>query len=190
MNENDLEAWKLHDVFTLYEAACLIGGHDPSDINAPYHAGYDATFGALVKAFECRNSMLFSDVVAADFFNLQEITVLKCDLVKWLDAKGLHPSFFFPSENKPNPKNGAYKTALMQLLEDAAHEHWDGVSPDDPHKPTKESIKAWLQDEAKRRGIGHSVSSVGSEGGLSDKITGAMFTIMHPLYGNVKAPNK
>jgi len=219
MNKNALEFWKLHDVLTLHEAASLIVGVSPSDINVEQHPEYEAVIGALIKAVVClaprfiespsdyvvsslrarcrdvSDSSCFIEVAHVDGLDYSEQREIECskkDLIEWLDDKGLHPPFFFPDEQSNTPNQSPqelYKTNLMQLLEDAAQALWKGVDPNDPHKPTNEVVARWLEDEAEKRGLGHIGKGGHAHGGLSEKYIQAVCTIINPQNGNIKDPN-
>jgi len=160
-----LDYWRLCDEVSVVQAALLIVGEDPSQIqdcvdsnsaqNRP--AGYDAVVTALVNAIFAKRLPAKIGYTGEDEEQISwhGTTITVENLKAWLKSKGIATGFFFPTE-RPGPDylsdaNPNYSPKLA-----AAIEAWQAVSADPElrrGRSVKQALNVWLRQHANEFGL-------------------------------------
>jgi hypothetical protein len=168
---NTLDYWKLCDDFSVVQAALLILGEDPTELQYDVERAeqqdkpenFEPVFAALKGAVEeKRLPAKVKGVMEADFLadNWERETakidwcrtmIRREDLVEWLLSHNFKPGFFFEQPaNAPDyldPKHPNYSPKLA-----AAVRAWEAVTTDNRYfkkgKSPKNNIESWLTAHA------------------------------------------
>jgi hypothetical protein len=153
-----LDYWRLCDQLTVTQAALLLVGKDPTDLQYSVRSsrktpiGFDAAFAALTSAIKAKRlPEHFAE--GADVTNWYNATISVEDLTAWLKTRGINRRFFFPAtEAGPDYLSKDHPNYSMKLA--AAIMAWKAVSA----------------DEELRRGKSVKQALAGVSGGESDEI--------------------
>tara|TARA_R110002049_G_scaffold291383_2_gene475304 strand:- start:18017 stop:18685 length:669 start_codon:yes stop_codon:yes gene_type:complete len=170
-----IDYWRLCDELTVREAALLLMGIDPSDMDnntetrslpKPYMAISRAIFiglkGSLTGTQEILGELVnYTNGLPSD----RSSTVRVSSFKEWLGGKGVKTGFFFPdSFDEPdylNPDHPCYSPKLA-----AAVNAWLAVTQDKRYinngKSPKSNIETWLTANAQNFGL------VGEDGGINN----------------------
>jgi len=180
--ENNVDPlWYLADSMSLQDAAALIAGYDPNEIDicrndSNFQQNY-ARLYPVEKALICaiRSRKLEANIVATGkYFHIRYVgdesegywepvdeialsgtTVNVDDLKKWLESRGINSGFFFSNvNNAPDFLDKNHKNYSPKLA--AAISSWQAVSADsDLIKGTtvKQALLKWLRKNADKFGL-------------------------------------
>lgn len=179
MDIDDLDSWRACNELTLVQAALLIAGHNPSEMQSDGMTsngngspnGYDAAITAvslglrqgIIEGRLCpqQENRLDDEVVyIRDSIDLKKSTVMVDSLTEYLASRGITKGFFFrESTNKSvpnvefsflNPNDARYSPKLA-----AAVKAWIAVgeySDNSPRTP-KQLLEEWLNRHAAQLGL-------------------------------------
>ncbi|UBQ04885.1 hypothetical protein LCC91_09985 [Tepidimonas taiwanensis] len=165
MEEDDnLALWRLCETLTVQEAACLIAGADPAEVDSVENAGFykaDGTFTrymaaktAIFRALEADRLkgkiLVDTDGFGVPFNNINQSTVEVESLRDWLRQRGVTNGFFFHDAKVPdymNPEHPRYAPKLA-----AAVSAWLAAGEVAGRSP-KETLKKWLREHAAQFGL-------------------------------------
>jgi hypothetical protein len=164
--------WRLCDELSVVQAALLIVGVDPSQLQ--YHvenhrpskrpSGYDAAKSALINAI--KGKRLSATVIDAvhdpfdsdgDFIetNWHATTIVVEDLRTWLRSRGFETGFFFPQPRAgPDYLSNDHSNYSPKLA--AAIQAWTAVSADPElrrGRSVKQALGIWLRQHANEFGL-------------------------------------
>ena len=160
-----LDYWRLCDELSVIQAALLILGKDPSELqdfvetNSPQDrpAGYDAIQTALVNAIfakHLRGRIGYTDESEYQM-SWHATTISVEDLKVWLKSKGITTGFFFPNEpSGPDYLAKSHPNYSAKLA--AAIEAWQAVSLSADArrgKSVKQALVVWLRQHANEFGL-------------------------------------
>jgi hypothetical protein len=160
-----LDYWRLCDEVSVVQAALLIVGEDPSQIqdyvdgNSPQNrpAGYDAVVTALGNAIFAKRLSAKIGYTGEDETQISwHATRIGVENLKaWLKSKGIATGFFFPTE-RPGPDylSDAHPNYSPKLA--AAIEAWKAVSADPVlrrGRSVKQALNVWLRQHANKFGL-------------------------------------
>lgn len=155
-----IDFWRLSDELTVIQAALLICGYDPSELqnsieynvrnNKKYPEGYVAIKHALSSAakggfLQSRDTTVF-DHNTGDNYVDDNLALINVDELKtWLLSKGVRKHFFFfpeePEGEFLSKKHPRYSSKLA-----AAVRAWQAMDDESLHAKTpKQSVKKWLR---------------------------------------------
>lgn len=152
-----IDFWRLADELTIIQAALLICGYDPTDLQGDvncndknYPDGYVAIKHALTSAAKSevlgsRETKVYCDR-DSDYYIDDDLALLNVDeLKKWLLSKGIRKHFFFfPEEPEGEFLSSAHPRYSPKLA--AAVRAWQAMEHDNlPAKTPKQSVKKWLR---------------------------------------------
>jgi len=171
---DELQYWKLSDVLTLPQAACLILNIEPSALGSEddqfwlrrtslplilfedfQYDQLDSSFRALLEvlrgAVESEN-LPSQSLTNATGLSSSGILVSVSELKRWLKTKNMLPAFFFgerPDQSTEflDPDNPRYSTRLA-----AAVRAWQAVTDTKGISP-KQALTNWLNENAKELGL-------------------------------------
>jgi hypothetical protein len=98
-----------------------------------------------------------------------QTTIEVDDLKAWLNARGIHPPFFFPepiADEMMNPSGARYSPKLA-----CAAAAWKAVRQTQVNKSAKESLKLWIQANGTKYGLGN------DDGIVPDKAVNEIATV-------------
>jgi hypothetical protein len=163
-----LDYWRLCDELSVVQAALLIVGEDPSQIqenidtrhssNRP--AGYDAAKAALINAINGKRVVanvidLVDDDGRSHGPDWHHTTIMVEDLRAWLRSRGIKTGFFFPAhEAGPDYLSEFHPNYSAKLA--AAIEAWKAISADAElrrGKSVKQALVVWLRQHANEFGL-------------------------------------
>ncbi|MCB2112410.1 MAG: hypothetical protein KDD85_02550 [Parvularculaceae bacterium] len=166
---SEFEYWRLCDQLSLVQAALLMSGHDPSNIEheverrafAKQPPGYAACRQALIAAIEtkCLRGYLDydegCDINGNSYSSLdaERSYVLTEGIGDWLFNRGVRSNFFLPESEAPkeylDPANERFAPKLA-----AAIRAWEAVGDDRTIKGTpKQRLEKWLRLHAPEYGL-------------------------------------
>jgi len=101
---SSLDYWRLCDALSVDQAALLIVGEDPSNVNQRKNetTGFEAARTALINAIDGKRLQADIPVDEEGHFEWKRVTVLVEDLRTWLKSRGFNTGFFFPQPEGPN----------------------------------------------------------------------------------------
>lgn len=164
--EDKLQFWVLKEWLTIYQAAMLACGEDPSldeggDPIAATPVGYDAFHQALLDDVKKDNlEQMVGDVPDAIFKEIKNDyrsrpiiklnTELKVtDIKQWLTRKGIKPPFFFPEDEGDitTTSRPIYQTHLMSLMYKTIDRYYgENYDPNDRDTvPKQVNVTDWLE---------------------------------------------
>ncbi len=188
--------WRLCDVLSITQAALLLLGENPADLehsvdsrpaNQPpnYIAARTAISNALVA--ELIEGKVSYDQQYGEYVEFQTSTVVVDSLREWLKSKGITTGFYFHGEPSipdfADPANGRYApklaaaVAAWTALDDTSD--LGGVSP-------KEAVKKWLREHAANLGLSNK-DGTPNETGIEEI---AKVANWQPSGGAPKTPSK
>ena len=162
-----IDFWKLCSDYSIVQAALLICGANPDDLqfsvdNSSRHrpAGYVAARTAIYNAV--RTGLIEATVVYdqqefgnAASINAHETMIHVSDLNEFLNSRGMTSSFFdrsgLPSQNRFPAESAQFPRKL-----DAANKAWTAVTSDPARlrgKSPKQALEAWLTENAAELGL-------------------------------------
>jgi hypothetical protein len=162
-----LDYWRLCDDLSVVQAALLIVGKDPSDLQfvidskppSDIPTGYAAAIAALTNAI--RRKQLPANIIQGgdeDFPtgpDWNHTTVCVEDLRNWLSWRGFMTGFFFPSPKRgPDYMSTDHANYSPKLA--AAIHAWLAVSTDPElrrGKSVKQALVVWLRQHANEFGL-------------------------------------
>lgn len=166
---SSLDYWRLCSELTVIQAALLLSGHDPSEIQDSIEkwvpkdrpSGYEGAKAAISRAL-IRKEIDGEHILETDFdFNgypngvvdgsivLDKSTVDVDSLKRWLSQKGVSTGFFFhKTEDKPDyldPKHPRYSPKLA-----AAVSAWFAIDDEAAlnGRSAKQVLEKWLRENA------------------------------------------
>lgn len=160
-----IDFWRLSDELTIIQAALLICGYNPTDLQGDVHYnsknypdGYVAIKHALSSAaksevLRSRETKVFYER-GGDFYIDDDLALLNVeDLKKWLFSKGIRKHFFFfpeePEGEFLSKKHPRYSPKLA-----AAVRAWQAMDDENLHAKTpKQSVKKWLRLHSTKYGL-------------------------------------
>ena len=166
---SEFEYWRLCDQLSLVQAALLMAGHDPSNIehsvehrpSAKQPSGYAACRQALIGAIETERlkGYLFYDEGCDNngntYANLDagRSHVLTKGIGEWLFERGVRSNFFLPQSEAPkeylDPTHERFAPKLA-----AAIRAWEAVGEEKSIKGTpKQRLEKWLRLHASEYGL-------------------------------------
>lgn len=170
----NFDYWRLCDDLSIFQAALLIIGEDPSGNNCyaenwEMHKrprGYEAAKSALINALQSgsiegnlhfeylrdMNGAVVGDTGEVDI----ETSIISVESLKaFLKTRGINSGFFFPSNidrrNYLDPSNSCYAPKLA-----AAVAAWESISSDETRlngKTPKQALEKWLREHANEFGL-------------------------------------
>jgi hypothetical protein len=166
---NGLDFWRLCDELSVVQAALLIVGEDPAELqdnvdqNQPTDRplGYDAARAALANSI--KGDRLPARIVniyyeygpPPDEPNWQKTTVAVNDLREWLSLRGIKTGFFFPEpQADPDYLSQSHPHYSAKLA--AAIGAWRAVSGGADlrrGKSVKQALVVWLRQHANEFGL-------------------------------------
>ena len=160
-----LDYWRFCDDLSVVQAALLIVGEDPSQIqdhvdsNSPQNrpAGYDAVLTALVNAIFAKRLRAKIGYTGEDetLVSWHATTVRVEDLRIWLRSKGVTTGFFFPEERAgPDYLSTIHPSYSPKLA--AAIQAWKAVAADAElrtGRSVKQALNVWLRQHANEFGL-------------------------------------
>ena len=184
MENMDIDSlWRLADVLSLQDAAALIAGYDPNEIDICRNdTGFQQNYARLYPVEKAlRNAVreglleadrastlgdytpihMLDEIEAADFgesFNeisMSDTRVKVDDLRRWLEGRGLKTGFFFPqAEDILDFLDPNHKNYAPKLS--AAIRAWQAVNADPElikGKTVKQALLKWLRKNADQFGL-------------------------------------
>ena len=160
-----IDFWRLSDELTIIQAALLICGHNPTNLqdsvhcsNKNYPDGYVAIKHALSSAtkseiLKARETKIFYER-DGDYYIDDDLALLNVDdLKKWLFSNGIRKHFFFfpeePEGEFLSRKHPRYSPKLA-----AAVRAWQAMEDESLHAKTpKQSVKKWLRLHSTEYGL-------------------------------------
>jgi len=160
-----IDFWRLSDELTIIQAALLICGYNPTNLqvdvrcsNKNYPDGYVAIKHALSSAaksevLRSRETKVFYER-DGDYYIDDDLALLNVDdLKKWLLSKGIRKHFFFfpeePEGEFLSRKHPRYSPKLA-----AAVRAWQAMDDENLHAKTpKQSVKKWLRLHSTKYGL-------------------------------------
>ncbi len=160
-----LDYWRLCDELSVIQAALLILGEDPSELqnfvetNSPQvrPRGYDAIQTALVNAIFAKRlpaRIGYTDESEMEL-SWHATTIRVEDLKVWLKSKGIATGFFFPTE-RPGPDYLSDADPNYSPKLAAAIKAWQAVSADSElrrGRSVKQALNVWLRQHANEFGL-------------------------------------
>lgn len=167
-----LNYWRLCEELSVFQAALLIVGVDPSGEDGAYcenwdlpkrPCGYEAAKTAISNAL--RSGAIKGRLIPIfdrheeieNTINIVESRVEVASLRAWLASRGEKPSFFFPamnnapdSNNTPDYLDSGNPRYAPKLA--AAIRAWQAVT-DPGSKPPKQALMKWLREHAAEFGL-------------------------------------
>jgi hypothetical protein len=168
---DSLDYWRLCDELSVVQAALLIVGKDPSEIQdaidsqppADIPVGYSAAKSALINAIRRKqlraNIVRQGDVRGSEDFptgpDWYYTTVNVDELKLWLSSRGVGSGFFFPvAKRGPDYLLTDHPSYSPKLA--AATYAWMAISADSElrrGKSVKQALAAWLRQHANEFGL-------------------------------------
>jgi hypothetical protein len=152
--------WRLCDQLTVAQAALLLIGKDPTDLQFSVRRtgkppiGFAAVFAALTNAIDAGRlpAKLEPGEYGTDWYRT---TIAVEDLTAWLQKRGINRGFFFPAtEAGPDYLSKGHPNYSAKLA--AALEAWKAVSADTElrrGKSVKQALIVWLRQHANEFGL-------------------------------------
>ena len=158
-----LDFWRLCDELTIYQAANLIVGMIPGEVEAMADVGTELTPSShtrYVTSLNAATSALRTAIVSnrlptcycpsigssPDEFDWNEVTISVSALREWLASRGIRSGFFFEGQTETpdylDPNNPRYAPKLA-----AAVRAWEAVI-DPGGKSAKQALVKWLRENA------------------------------------------
>ncbi|GJM02861.1 MAG: hypothetical protein DHS20C08_13620 [Rhodomicrobium sp.] len=164
-----LDFWRLCDDLSVFQAALLISGHDPSGENCHVEqwsieerpSGYEAAKNALINGLRSKalkgylSYIPFTDdngypMGDSDDVDINSSMVNVATLKIFLEQKGFQGGFFFPNyADDPNYLNSEHDCYAPKLA--AAVTAWEIVTNDKSKqkgKTPKQALEKWLREHA------------------------------------------
>lgn len=152
-----IDYWRLADQLTVTQAALLICGYDPSELQDSVYRradvnphGFVAVRHALKSAIQAETfnhrESLVVDTNDGEYYPDDDLALVKVDEIKaWLSNKGIKRHFFFfpeePEGEFLSPTHPRYSPKLA-----AAVRAWQAMEDEKLHGRTaKQSVKKWLR---------------------------------------------
>lgn len=173
--------WRLCDELSISQAADLLVGMFPGEVDALNQSGAELTTSSLVAYTTNRQAALAAirnaiagarlpgtlrfeinanwDSISecmveeeSDVLDIERTTVLVDDLKIWLRGRGLRSGFFFPEEKEsPDYLNSAHPRYAPKLA--AAVSAWQAAGADLNGKTPKQALAKWLREHAAEFGM-------------------------------------
>jgi hypothetical protein len=139
--------WNLHDSLTLPQAASLLIGHEPTEVESRLG---DTFFQAAYPRYPVAMSLL-SRAVNSNAIPMEYDSISVDDLKAFLSQKRMRTGFFFPDgDTAPdymNPRDSRYAPKLA-----AAVSAWQAVTTAGKTSP-KQALAKWLREHAATYGL-------------------------------------
>jgi hypothetical protein len=161
-----LDYWRLSDVLSVVQAALLIVGQDPAEMQADVDRnlprdrpiGYDAAKTALVNAIKRKH--LHAEIIETEgeYYSgpdWHETTITVEDIRGWLRSRGITDGFFFPAlDSGPDYLSASHPHYSAKLA--AAIRAWGAISAGAElrvAKSVKQALIVWLRQHANEFGL-------------------------------------
>jgi hypothetical protein len=155
-----LDYWHLCEQLTVAQAALLLVGEDPTDLQFSVRSGgkrpigFDAVFAALTNAIDAGRlaAKLGEGEHGTDWYTT---SISLEDLITWLKKRGINHGFFFPvTESAPEYLSKDHPNYSPKLA--AALQAWNAVSAEAElrrGKSVKQALIVWLRQHANEFGL-------------------------------------
>ena len=173
--------WRLADVLSLQDAAALIAGYDPNEIDicrndTNFQQNYPSLYpvekalrnavrsgllepdgSSTIASFRFPNKSKKSEVdfQTVDYPSMSQTRVKVDDLRKWLEGQGYKTGFFFPqTDDTPDFLDTSHKNYAPKLA--AAIKAWQAVNAEPElvvGKSVKKALLKWLRKNADQYGL-------------------------------------
>jgi hypothetical protein len=166
MEMEEMDYWRMCDELSVFQAALLILGLDPTDhqtllreTDQKFPAGFYPVFTALcnaVKGERLKATISFyPGYNNEDEYDWEETTVLIQDLRDWLRSRDMKTGFFFPqATDAPNYLDSSHPNYAPKLA--AAINAWQAAN-ENPDlyrgKTVKQALLIWLRKNADKYGL-------------------------------------